>query len=112
MGIWSNLFGTENVVNKVVDGIYDGLDASIYTAEEVVSDRKQLLKLYEPFKLAQRLIALTFCIPYMLAWSVTFFASFFIDVKGQVDMLLSPVGPATIVAVIVGFYFYGGTKKK
>lgn len=112
MSVFSSLFGTENVVNKVVDGIYDGLDAVVYTGEEKVKDRKELLKLYEPFKLAQRLIALSFCIPYMLAWSVTFFASFFIEVKDQVEMLLSPVGPATIVAVIVGFYFYGGAKKK
>ncbi|MDB4261368.1 hypothetical protein N9878_00735 [bacterium] len=112
MGIWSNLFGTENVVNKAVDGIYDGLDAAIYTNEEVARDRKELLSLYEPFKLAQRLIALTFCIPYMAAWSVTFFASFKYDVTSQVEMLLNPIGPASIIAIIVSFYFYGGVKKK
>jgi len=107
MGIWTSLFGKTNLVNKLVDGIYDGVDAVVYTDEEKVANRKELLKLYEPFKIAQRLLALTFSIPYALAWFITFISTLLgKDVTSQIAVLSGTMGQ--IVLAIVGFYFLGG----
>lgn len=87
MGIWSRLFGSDNVVNKAVDGIYNGVDYAVYTdqekAEELtkrMSVKAALLKAYEPFKIAQRLIALIVGFPFvvihlivMLVWLLSIF---------------------------------------
>ena len=104
MGIWSKLFGSDNVIQAGIDGI----DAMVYTDEEKGRHKIALLNAYAPFKLAQRLLAVTFCIPYAVAWFVTFIASFFIGVTKQLEMLLSPVGLSSIVLAIVVFYFGGG----
>lgn len=49
---------------KVVEGVSNGLDKMFLTNEEKLDNWERLLTLYEPFKLAQRLIALTllFCL--------------------------------------------------
>ena len=107
MSIWSSLFASENVVNKMADGLYNGLDAAVYTTEEKVENRKEFYKLYEPFKKAQRLLAMTICPPYMLAWSVTFILSFTgLDITKQEELLSGNIG--TIVQIIIAFYFLGG----
>lgn len=105
MSIWSKLFGSDEVVNGTVSLI----DNAFYTDEEKAEMKKELLRCYEPFKIAQRYIAMTFCPVYAFAWLVTFLASFFTDVKSQVEMLLNPMGLAGIVLAIVVFYFGGGT---
>lgn len=64
MGIWSKIFGTE----KVIDGIYNGIDKSIFTTEERADHFLRILKAYEPFKLLQRFLALIVGIPYMFIW--------------------------------------------
>lgn len=73
MSFWSRLFGSSSVVNKAVDGIYNGVDALVYTEQEKAEDFKdrvglkiKLLQAYEPFKLAQRFIALMLGIPFVL----------------------------------------------
>lgn len=103
MSIWSKLFGSE----KAVDGIYNGIDAAILTSEEKVKYHQDFLRLYEPFKIAQRLLALTFCIPYALAWVTTFAMTLFgADVTNEMEMLGGNL--SVIVGVITGFYFGGG----
>jgi hypothetical protein len=94
--------------DKVVEGISSGLDKSFYTEEEKRDHFQVLLSLYEPFKVAQRLLALTFSIPYALAWLVAFMASFWIDVSTQLTLLTDPDGIAPIVLMINVFYFGGG----
>ena len=106
MNIFKTLFSSESVVDKTVNGIYDGIDKVVYTAEEKADNRQQLLKLYEPFKIAQRFLALIFGIPYVLAWFVTFIMSFYIDVNAQLALLDGKIG--LIVVSIVTFYFGGG----
>ena len=66
----------------------------------------KFLKLYEPFKVGQRYLALIFGVPYASAWFVTFIASFFIDVAPQMELLKGDMG--MIITVIIGFYFAGG----
>ena len=102
MGIWSSLFGSTKIINAGIDG----LDAIIFTDEEKSRAKQEFLKLYEPFKLAQRYLAVIFSVPYVLAWIITFFASFFIDTAKQFELLNGDIG--SIVFAIVSFYFLGG----
>ncbi|MFV0441838.1 MAG: hypothetical protein ACK5LV_11215 [Lachnospirales bacterium] len=54
MALLGKIFGNQNVVDKGIDGI----EKILYTNEEKAENKIELLKAYEPFKLAQRLIAL------------------------------------------------------
>ena len=103
MGIFSKLLGSD----KIVDSSLKGIDAIFYTDQERAENKKAFLKLYEPFKVAQRYLALIFSIPYVLMVVVTFVASFFMDVTTQKELLIGDIG--TIVGIIVAFYFLGGS---
>jgi hypothetical protein len=102
MGFFSRLFGSD----KIIDAGVNGIDAMIFTDEEKSNAKMQFLKLYEPYKLAQRYLALIYSIPYALAWLVTFIASFFIDVALQIELLKGDAFYINIV--ILSFYFGGG----
>lgn len=102
MNFLKKLFGSSEVVQAGIDGI----DAAFFTDEEKSRFRLALLKAYEPFKLAQRLLALTFCIPYALAWLVAFVASFWVDIAAQLALLSGDM--AVAVGIILAFYFGGG----
>lgn len=128
MGFWSKLFGSENVVNKAVDGIYNGTDAVFYTDEEkaanfnrVLDLKTKMLRAYEPFKIAQRFIALFTGIPFVtihvivvLAWIVSIFTIGSSDAyKFVFDQLklVAEWNNATLgepFGYIVIFYFLGG----
>lgn len=99
-------FKSPKAVNKAVDGLYDGIDAAIYTQEEKMADIKEMYKLYEPFKHIQRVIVLAVVPPYMLCWLITFLTSFFADVEVQKALLGGRIGD--VVLAIVSFYFLGG----
>ena len=107
MWIFEKLFGSNKVIEKIGDGVYNGIDKAVYTPEEMIDNRLKSLAAYEPFKIAQRLLALVFTIPYMLAWTTTFIASFFVDVSDQQEVLLNGT-MGEIVLAIVAFYFLGG----
>ncbi|MBU70854.1 MULTISPECIES: hypothetical protein [Spongiibacter] len=104
--LFSKLFGSDEVVGKAVDGVYNGVDKLVFTDEEKSERFAILLKLYEPFKLAQRLLAMIFGIPYAFGWLITFLASFFTSVEEQIELLSGDMG--SIVLAIVAFYFLGG----
>jgi hypothetical protein len=102
MGFFSKLFGSD----KILDAGVNGIDAMFFTDEEKSNAKMQFLKLYEPYKLAQRYLALIYSIPYALAWLVTFIASFFVDVALQMELLKGDAFYINIV--ILSFYFGGG----
>lgn len=102
MGIISKLFGSDKVISAGINGI----DAIVYTEEERAENKLALLKAYEPFKIAQRFLALIFGVPYALGWVITFLASFWIEVDAQLELLSGDMGLAN--AMILGFYFGGG----
>ena len=117
MGILGSIFGTESAVNKTVDGIYNGVDKAVFTKEEKASHFLLLLKAYEPFKLAQRLLAITVVPIYILVWlcSVTLLMiGVFAD--DPINLLkaseeLGNRNNETLglpVSLILGFYFGGG----
>lgn len=98
-----SLFSSDSTLVKA--GI-DGADKLVFTEEEKRDWFVAVMAAYEPFKKAQRFLALTFCPPYVLAWLVAFFASFKFDVVYQIQLLEGPIG--TIVGIIAAFYFGGG----
>ena len=110
MNIFAKLLGTE----KVIDAGINGIDKAFYTAEEKAEDTSKrmglkvsLLRAYEPFKIAQRFLAIVYGVPYVAAWFATFSASFFVDVSVQFDFLISS-DMAVANLIILGFYFGGG----
>ena len=75
------------------------------------------LKLYEPFKLAQRYIAMTFCPAYVFMWIVTgllevanIFIIAFTDKSLETAVMYKLLSGdiAVMVILILGFYFGGG----
>ena len=102
MWIFDKLFGND----KIVTGGLATLDKVVFTDEERSDAKQEFLKLYVPFKIAQRYLAIIFSVPYVIAFMITFVASFFVDVSVQIDLLKGDIG--TIVLAIVGFYFFGG----
>jgi len=78
MGIFRSLFSSESVIEKTIDAVYSAGDKLIYTDEEkadMAIKRSNLhirfLNAYEPFKIAQRFLALIVGIPYMFFVSVS-----------------------------------------
>ncbi len=119
MGIWATLFGSENVIKRAADGIYNGIDAAIYTDQEKAGGFLNLLKGYEPFKIAQRLLALTVAIPYVIIWilcaGMLVSAGFVNPAYGkqiaEAAMVLGELNNNTLgtpVALVLAFYFAGG----
>ena len=64
----SRIFGDSEVVKKAADGVYNGVDAVFFTKEEQADHFTRLLESYQPFKLAQRLLAMLVGIPYVGIW--------------------------------------------
>ena len=119
MGIWASLFSSPSVVKKAADGIYNGVDAAIYTDQEKAAGFMGMLKGYEPFKIAQRLLMLVIWIPFvvifLLCAGMYVTAGFMEMDQGAIltnaamalaDMNINTLGtPATLSSV---FYFGGG----
>ena len=112
MSIWSSLLGSDNVINKAADGI----DAAFFTDEEKAKHFITTLKHYEPFKIAQRLMALCVGIPYVLMYIVSALL-LVVGVAGdmpsatEASKTLASMNNDTLgmpFALIIGFYFAGG----
>jgi hypothetical protein len=114
MGIWAKLLGSDSVVEKSVDGIYNGLDKLVYTDEEKKDNHKAFLQLYEPFKVAQRYLAMTFSIPFAIlhvgAFSIrlAFWDNEVLQQSIKTIQADMNTSLGMIVLAIVGFYFTGG----
>lgn len=113
MGIWNSLFGSD----KIIDAGIEGIDKMVFTDEEKSSAKMKFLKLYEPFKLAQRYIAMTFCPAYIFMWIVAgllevanIFIIAFTDksLNTEVMYILLSGDISMMVMLILGFYFGGG----
>lgn len=103
MSIFTKLLGSD----KIIDAAKNGIDAMFHTEEEKAHHFIKLLAAYEVFKVAQRFCMIIFCVPYALAWSVTFAMSCFnMDIANQLLLLSGNI--SLVVGVIVAFYFGGG----
>lgn len=113
MSFWTKLFGASDIVDKVSDGI----DASFFTPEEKAKHYLSVLKHIEPFKIAQRWIAVLVIAPYVIVWTVCALlltlSAFMADASQlmEVSDILAQRNNevlGTPVAIIIGFYFAGG----
>ncbi|MEZ8965510.1 hypothetical protein AB6E53_02365 [Vibrio breoganii] len=123
MGLFSKLFGNDSVIDAVIN---TG-DALVYTEEEKAKaqDKREerferLLKLYEPFKIAQRFLALIVSIPFVLLHLVLALTQLvmvlFMDLDTYeayavlIEALSGSVNEALFYpfCIIIGFYFAGG----
>lgn len=116
MSFWASLFGGSDLVDKVAKGV----DASFFTQEERAKHYLEVLKNIEPFKLAQRWIAVIVIVPYVLIWIMCtglFVAAATSDIETsaarliQISDMLSSRNNDNLgfpVSLILGFYFAGG----
>lgn len=114
-GFISNIF-TPDTVNKTVDGIYNGVDKMFYTDEEKaeatqkqIDTKLKLLPLFEPFKIAQRIIAIIFTINFIL-W-VWVGIAIYLLIPDKLDgyiLLIATFNIGWIMMAIIGWYFTGG----
>lgn len=66
MALLDKIFGSDKVVSQTTEAI----DKMVYTNEEKAENKIALLAAYEPFKLAQRLIALIVTAVYLFVWLI------------------------------------------
>ena len=103
-GILGKIFGS----TKIIDAGIASIDALVFTPQEKSEAKLELLKHYEPFKIAQRYLALIFSGLFSLA----FFAALILALLGEPYDAVTDVVVAfslgQIVLAIVGFYFLGG----
>ena len=117
MGIFSKIFGNNEVVKKGMNLI----DEAFYTDDEKdtnkiekIKQKIEIIKSYEPFKLAQRYIAVIVLINFTIAFQtcliltvVNITTSQNYDLKSIFE-LLNVFNISTIMIVICSFYFGGG----
>ena len=103
-GMLGKIFGS----TKIIDAGISAIDALVFTDEEKSKAKLALLKGYEPFKIAQRYLALIFSGLFSLA----FFAALILALLGEPYDAVTDVVVAfslgEIVLAIAIFYFGGG----
>ncbi len=109
-GLISKIFGS----SKVIDSSMNAIDKVFYTDEEKAENKANLLKLYEPFKLAQRLLALTFTIPFVTVFLVAAIGFFCFGADKEAALTIMKWNVDTLgepVFWIMIFYFAGGASE-
>lgn len=105
-GIFGKLFGAKEVVDAGINAI----DAMVFTDEEKSKAKLELLRAYEPFKIAQRYLAVMYSSIFLLAFVVCMILVGFErhDLVVKMIDLIAAFSLGQIVLAIVGFYFLGG----
>ncbi len=118
-GILGKIFGSDSVVNKAGSLI----DEAFYTDEEKAEDkmkakqlaaqnRLNLMKAYEPFKIAQRFIALGFVFVFLFIMLNGVLGALYgiVDMQNveQARKFADDMWLGQIIMMIVSFYFGGG----
>ncbi len=115
MGIFSSLFSGDTI-NKTVDAVIDTGDALVYTDEEkakalqlATETKMKMLSHYEPFKIAQRYIALMFTFNFIISFWVGVLIYFAYPLKFDNFLgLIKSFELGWIMLAIISFYFGGG----
>ena len=113
MSFFGRLFSSQKSIEKVVDGVYNGVDKVFYTDEEKADNRKIASKIYEkmwlaavPSAISRRIVATSITAMWMLCILVALSAnaigwSEYADYA--LNMLSEVVNPPFMI--VVGFYF-------
>ena len=110
MGLLSKIFNPKELGKSIISGI----DKAFLSKEEQLDYMQQMLVLYEPYKLAQRVLAIMFSSAFLLVHLITAIAHFIYVLKGfKAESIIELYNfnndsLGTIVLVIVSFYFAGG----
>ena len=94
---------------KLGDSIISGVDKAILTNEEKIDYMKEMLKLYEPYKLAQRILSIMFSGAFLFIHIITAVAHFIyvlrdLDTKSVIALYdYNNDSLGMIVLMIVGF---------
>jgi hypothetical protein len=116
MSMWSgvkSIFSSSETVNNVLGIAERAGDAAFFTPEEKSAFWIKAMKAYEPFKLLQRVLAILFAVPFILAHMACYAVDFYLIAKGHepvmelmaqrnIDALGEPVSWIMIL------YFGGG----
>jgi len=103
-----NILGTIFGAPKVIDAGIRAIDALVFTDEEKSKAKITLLKSYEPFKVAQRYLALVFAGQYVITFNVCMMLLMLDKPIQPVLDLVSKFSLGEIMLAIVAFYFLGG----
>ena len=99
---------------KLGESIISGVDKAILTNEEKIDYMQKMLTLYEPYKLAQRILAILFSSVFLLIHLLTAIAHFIyflrdLDTEKVVSLYsYNNDSLGMIVLMVVSFYFAGG----
>lgn len=108
------LLGKLFTPKKLGDSIISGIDKTFLTNEEKLDYFQEMLVLYEPYKLAQRILAIMFSSVFLfvhLIVAITHFVYVLKGVKAESVIELYSFNNeslGTIVLIIISFYFAGG----
>lgn len=109
IGILTKILGSGDVIKQGMSLI----DDMVVTSEEEIAAKSKaktdLLAAYQPFKLAQRYLALMFAFTFLLCFAITLGMT--LAGKGDIEgvkVILGDFWIGEIMLVIVGFYFGGG----
>lgn len=107
--ILMKLLGSGDVVEKgmkLIDSMHTSTEEEVAAVSKAKTD---LLSAYQPFKLAQRYLALMFAFTFLLCFAITLGMT--LAGKGDIDGVKAILGDfwiGEIMLLIVGFYFGGG----
>ena len=99
---------------KLGDSIISGVDKAILTNEEKIDYMQKMLTLYEPYKLAQRILSIMFGGAFLFIHLVSFIVHviYFIKDKDTKPVLelyeYNNDSLGMIVLMVMSFYFAGG----
>lgn len=117
MSLWGKIFGSESALNKTIDGVYNGLDAVVFTDEERAEMRLKIVDHVGDYmqktsgqNLARRLIALLLIAQYLLFLNVAVGLGLF-GYHEQAKFIWEVITESLAMPVnlIVGFYFFTQT---
>jgi len=109
-GILGKIFNPK----KLGDSIISGIDKAFLSREEQLDYMQKMLVLYEPFKIAQRILAIMFSGSFLFVHLLTAVAHFICVLRGSDPKPIIELygynndSLGTIVLVVVSFYFAGG----
>ncbi len=104
MWILEKLFGSDNFINKGMELI----DEAFESAEEKASNKIELIRAYEPYKVAQRYLALIFSFTFVGTYVLVLVMYFYDKDTTEVTNILQSFQIDMIMLTIVMFYFGGG----
>lgn len=103
------LFGSKDVIQqgiKLIDDIHTSTEEEVVVKSKAKTD---LLAAYQPYKLAQRYLALMFTFTFLVCFAITMGMTLAgMGDTEAVKSVLNEFWIGEIMLVIVGFYFGGG----